>query len=77
MNTITKATIVNDGIVIEFGNSVICYFPASSLYNHLLDLKGQIFVTEDPSSQDGNAKTRETTDEEQTVNSLADSLLHQ
>jgi hypothetical protein len=49
MNTIRKVTIVSDGIVIEFENSVTCYFPANTLYNNRLELKGQIFLNEDPS----------------------------
>lgn len=48
LRQVLKATRVSDGVVIEFDEELICYFPADELISHRLELGAQLLVDHDP-----------------------------
>ena len=57
MRQVLKATRVGDGVVIEFDEELICYFPADELISHRLQLGAQQLVDHDPSLDELEAES--------------------
>ncbi len=60
MNKIEEVSLVSDGIVVEFADGTIYYFPAESLYAHKNELDSQQLVKSDNIDHDENHDSRRT-----------------
>ncbi len=61
LNKIEEVTLVSDGIVVEFADGTVYYFPAESLYAHKAELDSQQLVKADSVDLDENPELQGTT----------------